>query len=135
MRQLKFRAWNGKNMVLPDLSDWDDFFILPDGDIGFMDEDTRPYSSHRFLGYRKDWEVMQFTGLKDKNGKEIYEGDIILNDMSEHSSFVSWDEILFSFISNEIESNTWVHLYEILEDINCYEVIGNIYENKDLLNK
>ena len=58
MRKLKFRAWTGTCMVQPDLASWDDFFILPDGDIGFM-EDGTGWDSSRFLAYRSDCKYCQ----------------------------------------------------------------------------
>lgn len=67
MREIKFRAWDGKRMYY----DPNDFYLRMDGSCfdvfeGEMDE---PICGQPIL--------MQYTGLKDKNGKEIYEGDIV----------------------------------------------------------
>lgn len=84
----------------------------------------------------KEYELMQSTGLKDKNGKEIFEGDILGIETDEGILNVNvfWDSkhALFMFeskIHNEKEL-----LAELVED-NTYpfEIIGNIYENKELL--
>ena len=143
MRQLKFRAWNGKNMILPELADWDDFFILPDGEIGFMDEDNRVYSSHRFLGYRKDWEVMQFIGRKDKNDREIYEGDIVLNQYGHYEGWVKWFDELYWDGGGSSHPGFWFTVLKYADENDCdlnfhtsfdkVEVIGNIYENPELI--
>lgn len=80
--------------------------------------------------------VMQYTGIEDKNGVEIFEGDVI-SYMDGHDGGlygecicigqVIWDDEILSFqVTNRIEAES----YEVLED--C-EVIGNIYENPELL--
>lgn len=133
---MKFRAWNGKYMILPDLSDWDDFFILPDGDIGFMDEDSSSYSGYRFLGYRTDWEVMQFTGLLDKNGKEIYEGDIVKFFTYYYkkgtSRIVAWDDCgrWLPFCDDDYIQDEQGDHFNFDKG---FEILGNIYENPELL--
>lgn len=73
-----------------------------------------------------DYELMQYTGIKDKNNKEIYEGDIV-----EFYSNVE-DEI----ITEKVEYHFGIYRagdYFVGKIYNKCEVIGNIYENKDLL--
>ena len=76
--------------------------------------------------------LMQSTGLKDKNGKEIFEGDIV--DYKGRKALVSWHGSYASFIYRFVDelqkrNAEWNPLY--LAYIRC-EVIGNIYENPEL---
>ena len=78
-------------------------------------------------------ELMQSTGLKDKNGKEIFEGDIL--DYKGRKALVRWHGSYASFIYRFVDElqkrNTeWKPLY--LAYMKC-EIIGNIYENPELL--
>jgi YopX protein len=71
---------------------------------------------------------MQFTGLKDKNGKEIYEGDVLRNTWNHRTFVVEWDEGEYPFQSDaDSTANEWNVKYG-----GC-EVIGNIYQNPELL--
>ena len=73
--------------------------------------------------------LTQFTGIKDKNGKEIYEGDILLADWNDKRykpciTTVEWDEkeFCYYFSTGSVTEAHWSH-----------EVIGNIYENPELI--
>lgn len=76
-----------------------------------------------------DIELMQYTGLHDKNGEEIYEGDIVYVASEDENAFILWDEETARFI---IHFDGWIADFD-----NYYgkelEVIGNIYNNPELL--
>ena len=76
--------------------------------------------------------LMQYTGFKDKNGKEIYEGDILFFRDENTKYVVVWQDAAFIIKSIEIrkysEEMCWLDDTEI-----CCEIVGNIYENKNLL--
>jgi len=121
MREIKFRAWTGEHMV---------YFSLFDPDL-----DGAYHIIYQ--EYLEGKSVMQFTGLKDKNGKEIYEGDICRyrwyindNDIAEEIiDKVEFTDGSFMFhVSPLWEWRKTQKPWDIL-----LEIIGNIYENPELL--
>ena len=128
MREIKFRAWDKKAKEMIYLTGFK-YFGRNGIQIFYNYEDDG--IAARSLN-EKDIEIMQYTGLKDKNGVEIYEGDIFK--AIDGSLFkVSYDEEELIYIVNCIvEDYSWnISRFKIEE----FEVIGNIYENPELLNK
>lgn len=116
MREIKFRAYV-TSLSIP--------FMAVQGEPDL--ETLQSFIFH----YGDEKKLMQFTGLKDKNGKEIYEGDVI-NSSALYKYTVVWS--LGGFYAkgkNFKGQNIYVPLdYEFLEN---KEVIGNIYQNHELL--
>lgn len=130
MREIKFRAWlkEEKKMVNVETIDF------TDKSIQYLEKNEfiNAYLLRRMIF--DDIELMQYTGLKDKNGKEIYEGDILFFRDENMKYVVVWQDAAFIIKSIEIrkysEKMCWLDDTEI-----CCEIVGNIYENKKLLEK
>lgn len=122
----KFRAWDNwrKKMSVVDR-----IYIDTKG-VRLYDDFGEYWRDFRDVG------LMQSTGLKDKNGKEIFEGDILAVEADDGVIIlkVSWDDEHALFVIKTKKFNEEAALAELVDD-NSYpfEVIGNIYENHELL--
>ena len=136
MKDIKFRAWNFYEKKMYRLEAIDVRFELVT--VTKQNSDKQDYDAYfRF----SEIELMQCTDLKDKNGKEIYEGDIvsvkyIYDKRTTDRAQVVWREDKASFGLKSLKglTNEVYELYKITAEHNL-EVIGNIYENKELLNE
>ena len=120
MREIKFRAWDkdGKKMV---------FDVVP-----FKTECWHYVGLTGEHGYLENFKIMQYTGLKDKNETEIYEGDVVDCGMREGKSEVVFFNGSFGYYRPTTMGRTFTtNCYDSLS--NC-EIIGNIYETPTLSN-
>jgi uncharacterized phage protein (TIGR01671 family) len=135
MRDIKFRVWDceEKEMLYPgsnatELNSIMDCAITFD-DVG-CEVAVRYYGEDNYLTKTK-FELMQYTGRKDKNGKEIYEGDIV-RDKDGRILEVFWNSIgVGGWWFCELKDGDKMHAEKI--DLDSLKVIGNIYENPKLL--
>jgi len=130
MREIKFRAWDDADGVHRD-----------EGCMSYGITDITCDAAH----------IMQYTGLKDMNGKDIYEGDIILIEnqktqiqqkkaictiaMSYRGGYCAIIEKVIKWENFRLDPptpKTHIYFFNILDTL-VYEVIGNIYENPELL--
>ncbi len=110
--RFKFRFWNKTRKIMETFNG----FPCAIGDILTNEIKAEPYI------------VMQCTGLKDKNGKLIYERDIV--EMNNYILQIVYNKDYACFC---VENKNIIGYFRELRQIDAFEVIGNIYENKELL--
>lgn len=124
MRKIKFRAWLKEERKMVNV----ETLFIGINRLCFGNSKTEDLFFRDF----EEVELMQYTGLEDKNSKEIYEGDILFFRDENMKYVVVWQDTAFIIESIEIrkysEKMYWLDDTEI-----CCEIVGNIYENKNLL--
>lgn len=131
MREIKFRAWDEQNKVIHN-----DVEFLRSGVEGndwiIFKSDKQKLEDKKVLDnpyFAQQIKLMQYTGLKDKNGKEIYENDIVKIDSWEPKIHeVVFDRGAFCFRSSKDDK-----FYNDCKYLERGEVIGNVFENPELL--
>jgi len=114
MREIKFRAWGRENEEM------------------VFSGDRPSFSFWKWVDYDSETPLMQYTGLKDKNGKEIYEGDIVKD--GNYVGVVEWGVGRAGFIATGGNQSMAMTTRFGSKAKDC-EVIGNIYEHGYLLEK
>ena len=132
MKDIKFRAWDliEAKMCLVTKIDWiEENVVLSYGEP--FTEEHEEYE--RFI---HDIKLMQYTGLKDKNGKEIYEGDIIEYEDYTHGAVIFGTQPTNRAVMKWNKEGRYILRGQgfIITPKEC-EVIGNKYKNPDLMRK
>jgi len=129
MKDIKFRAWDNTNKRMSAVAGLHFFNGGIDINV-FADEDE--------WAEEPDLILMQYTGLKDKNGKEIYDGDIV--NFKSYRKTANIGEVVYIDSLASFAVKYWLvldYLHELFS-VHLYkdslEVIGNIYENSELVN-
>ena len=133
MREIKFRAWDKENkerLIVRAVS-FESFknkqkivAIICEHEDGREKSPMTDEQVEHFKDVEK-FELMQFTGLKDKNGKEIYEGDILKCTTTNNHGFI--DEVIFESLTFCLSGDF------VFDELKEFEVVGNKFENPELL--
>ena len=124
-REIKFRAWSTADKKMYEPAYFDNL------EVGWWNEND---GLTEILGDRHENSMlhqvilMQFTGLKDKNGKDVYEGDVVRHDavLYKEVGSVVFCEGAYELV--HLDGNFLCHLWSDIEE--RFEVIGNIHEDK-----
>lgn len=131
-REIKFRAWDKENGCWASI---DSVALCDDGSVAYLlpeEDDMPPY-------LEEDVEIMQYTGLKDVNGKPIYEGDIVNVTWSCDDTEGENYAIAYDPNNDGYSAFDFVDWYEDMNGLSCayidgqITVIGNGFENPELL--
>jgi uncharacterized phage protein (TIGR01671 family) len=120
MREIKFRQWNPLRKEMQQFTDRTDVEVLGDGTVG---------------AYWPKNILMQFTGLHDKTGKEIYEGDILKCDDVANQKYVNLPVIFNDECEWVADDGAWKLYFGRGVYKGRFEVIGNIYDHGYLIGK
>lgn len=134
-RELKFRVWNGASMEYNvTVGKFGNFYVNPENGNGLNPKDSASLTTCT-TKYHESTPVMQYTGMKDSEGNEIYEGDIIshpeyfetpeMGNNPKQYGVVVFERCAFRMYDEALSP-------EDLENNDYFFVAGNIYENPEL---
>lgn len=143
MRSIKFRCWfNGRMCYGIPAIRFDEKGVCRvdlNADDGDFDSTCDTWAK------RDDFELMQFTGFQDRNGRDVYDGDIIAkdcypfyrDDKPNYFATVEWIFGGWQYVLRCVSPGRGISdgINQQLEDCDDFEVVGNIYENPELLNR
>lgn len=127
-REIKFRAWDNENKYM--ITSKQGIFTALRNSMNITVQDNGYYNNGDLLKPNKEkYTLMQYTGLKDKNGVEIYEGDKVMFDYEwtkpDEIGLITWNKDTASFqIKGHIPSSSMKHLDRM-------KVIGNVWDKND----
>ena len=125
-REIKFRVWDVENKEMLEVQELDFEPTFYGGRIAIRPDQYSDYFDP------EDMILMQYTGLHDKNGKEIYEGDIVRITGSKE---IDIGKVIYEYNGFTVDVMNMDRFYgrvHLLEKFT--EVIGNVFENGDILN-
>lgn len=141
MREIKFRAWDkkSKKMRMVDCLAFhgNGAFDIPTQGIKLVNVWGKNLLEDHIILSRepKEVELLSYTGLKDKNGTEIYEGDVVATEYSDRKFLVFYDIGRGGFSPFAMDDGCGCCSDELISIPEDCEVIGNKFEHPDLLNK
>ncbi len=121
MREIKFRAWDKTHKKMLDR-----VLAGPGDPCSIVWDEERPgwVNFDDACGV-----IMQFTGLLDKHGREIYEGDIVFNPDCDVRGVVTWMQKFATYIVEPIDDGYHYALHD------AWQVIGNVWEHPEMVEK
>lgn len=129
-REIKFRAWDKEYNVMRSFSNHKEGILYAYGEFK-VSSGWDSYDSPTFEhDTAKHFEIMQFTGLQDSKGVDIYESDIVYIAGTGNCK-VEWDNCLSSFIFDNKRAG--YSYQDVIEDVE--RVVGNIHQNPELLDE
>lgn len=132
MIPIKLRAWNAKQKIMEQVCSINLFHneIITSKEV-YAEDGSYTIEYNTLFGFKNEFELIQFTGLKDKNGNDIYDGDVLkLHGCFESAVYFkdgSW--CIIGVANSKIREEL---LFNVLDT--C-EIAGNIHENAELFKK
>lgn len=122
-REIKFRVWDSSEKCF--ITDQKNVYLRDCGDL---------YDDYKHLAHADIHCVIQlYTGLKDRHGKEIYEGDIFKLSTNRAVCIIEYDYcgFVFKWIDKTFKEVRQFEKEPIFKNVHLFEIIGNIYENPE----